>query len=524
MSAVKIKSTFLFVTNKSIHFHFRVFPTTIVLLSKNLLPKNPYFYLPKSNTSIMKKFTAYLLFLAVLLLFSCQPDDTPVETTPPDINPLDTTTTNPVDTNFVVETIIPIGTEQYLNTGSDYIFDQTVLHTFELNLPDEALAQIDADPAAEEYVEGSLTFNGETISPVGVRYKGSIGAFVNCLSGGDWANPSGHKTCTKLSMKVKINWNGRQEKFYGLKKLQFHSQNLDDSQMRERLGYWLFREMGVSAPRSVHARLIINGKYSGLYALTEQIDGRLTRYNFSDGTGNLYKEIWPLKMNGQPYSEQEYINALKTNEDENPTAYIIRTFAQEVADAETSELQQVIAKWMDVQEILSYAVVDRTIRHDDGPFHWYCGGGDCTNHNYYWYENPSTNTLHLIPWDLDNAFENIIADVNPVTPIADAWGQTRANCQPFSYGWFGLQQWSAACDKLTGGWASFEEEYEELKTQFKEGPFSEGQASAKLDMWEAQIRAATEEAHEAHGDAISIPTWQASLSQLKAQLKHAREH
>ena len=60
---------------------------------------------------------------------------------------------------------------------------------------------------------------------------------------------------------------------------------------------------------------------------------------------------------------------------------------------------------MNIDEIMSYAVVDRAIRNDDGAFHWYCSGSDCDPHNYYWYEDPTNRQMHLIPWDLDNAFE-----------------------------------------------------------------------------------------------------------------------
>ena len=125
-------------------------------------------------------------------------------------------------------------------------------------------------------------------------------------------------------MQLKINWLNPDSKFYGLKKIQLHSQNLDPSQMRERLAYWLFRAMGVPAPRSVHARVIVNGRYMGLFALTEEVDGRFTRENFEDGTGNIYKEIWPLDMHGLPFSEQTYLSHLQTNEDENPTASMMR--------------------------------------------------------------------------------------------------------------------------------------------------------------------------------------------------------
>jgi len=432
--------------------------------------------------------------------------------------------TNGSNPDFIVPIITPKGDEQYLSLNSDYIFDQQKLATFELKIPGPALEKIDSDPVAEEYVEGMLIFEGDTLSPVGIRYKGSVGAFVNCLSGSDWSNPSGYKTCTKLSMKIKINWEGRQEQFYKLKKLQFHSQNLDPSQMHERLGYWLFREMGVPAPRSVHARLMINGTYSGLYALTEQIDGRFTRYNFDDGEGNLYKEVWPLSMDGNRHSSQTYINALRTNEDDNPSVEIIKNFAQKLADADQSDIRNVIEQYMDVQEIISFAVVDRMIRNDDGPFHWYCGGSGCGNHNYYWYEEPTKKMLHLIPWDLDNAFENIIHTVNPVTPIADEWGEVRNNCRPFSYGSLSIQQRSAACDKLTAGWASYSREYQQITKQFKNGPLSAAEVNALLDSWSAQIRQATSEARKTHDDAISVATWEHEVEHLKDQLEFARNN
>ncbi len=461
------------------------------------------------------KYLALLLLLVLLLSCNKSDDDAPPFNSPDD-NP---TTQGP---DFEVPTIIPTGEEAYLNLDSDYIFDQDRLPTFQLEIQGTALAEINGDPAAEEYVEGMLIFEGDTISPVGVRYKGSIGAFVGCLTGLDWANPSGTKTCTKLSMKIKINWEGREEKFYGLKKVQLHSQNNDDSQMHERLGYWLFRQMGVPGPRCVHARLMINGEYNGLFALTENVDGRFTRYNFDDGEGNLYKEIWPLQMNGQAHSEQTYLNHLKTNEDENPTAEQIKNFAVAVANASNGDLQSVIASHMNIYEALAYAVVDRTIRHDDGPFHWYCGGGNCSPHNFYWYEEPTAGTMHLIPWDLDHAFINIITDTNPVTPIADAWGETSNNCNPFGYGAFNFSQWSAACDRLTGGWASFEDEYQDLKTQFLEGPFSEASVNAQLDAWELQIREATEEARELHSDAVSVSQWESAMSTLEERIEHAR--
>ncbi len=424
--------------------------------------------------------------------------------------------------NYVVDAIVPTGNEKYLNESSDYIFNQNALHTFELSIPVKDLENIDSDPAAEKYVAGSLKFNGEILSPVGIRYKGSKGAFVGSVSGKDWTNPSGHKTATKISMKIKIDWKDSARTFYDLKKLQFHSQNLDPSQMHERLGYWLFREMGVVAPRSVHARLVINGIYYGVYALTEQIDEQFIAYNYKDASGNLYKEVWPLNYLGQAHDGSIFLEHLKTNKEADVNANIIKSFADDIVKATDDELRQLIIKRMNLNQIIAFAVVDRMIRNDDGAFHWYCGNEGCGNHNYYWYEEPSGKKMHLIPWDLDNAFENIGYGKNPVTRIHNEWGDISNDCESFPSYVRGIYQKSAACDKLTAGWVSFRHEYDSLKTVFKNGPFSKEIVYAKVDEWSEQIREATLEARRMHRDAIKEKDWDKALHNLKGELKHSR--
>ena len=428
-----------------------------------------------------------------------------------------------IDEEFKAPIIKPDGSELYLNSNSDFIFDQNELRTFELKLSEKDLEKIDSDPTAEQYVEGMLVFEGDTISPIGIRYKGSVGAWVGCVDGENWFEPSGKKICTKLSTKVKINWKGRDERFYGLKKLQFHAQNLDPSLMHERLGYWLFRSMGVEAPRSVHARLVINGEFIGLYALTEQIDGAFTDYHFDDKDGNLYKEVWPLNMNGEPMDSPSLISALKTNEDDNPSTDIISGFADKLYNGKESDIPNIISEYMDINKVLSLVVVDRAIRHDDGFLHWYCSEDGCASHNFYWYEEPNNKKVNLIPWDLDNAFENIIKNANPVTPIADEWGKISNNCNPFPYGEFGMYQWSAACDRLTGGWARDKELYEELKNKFIQGPFAASNVNALLTAWSEQIRPVVKEAQDKNTwDQLTVQQWESKLYELIDQLEFAR--
>ena len=451
-------------------------------------------------------------------------DSPPSTTTTSSPSTTTTTTTTPPPTTAIATTSTVVDVASALvQENSNYIFDQGQLHTFELTLTNEALEQIDRNPAAEVWVVGSLGFKGETIDRVGIRYKGSVGAWYGCLSGEDWTNPSGNKTCTKLSMKVKINWDDSNREFHGLRRLQFHSMNLDPSQLHERLGYWLFREMGVPAPRSTHARLMVNGTYVGLFALTEQIDGRFTRYNFDDGTGNLYKEVWPTGSRKGVPDEREFRSALKTNAGENSSVEMLRTFGVEVTDAQLSGAPAVIKKWMDIDEVLAWAVVDRSIRNDDGPFHWYCSDGLCGNHNFYWYEDPTTGLLHLIPWDLDNAFENIREDQNPVTPIPDAWGEITNDCNVFNYGQWGIPQRSAACDPLFAAWGVFDDDYHRILGQFLDGPFAKDQVEKQITAWTAQIKEATTESADSHDDALPVVYWEWAIDNLLADLDYARD-
>ena len=177
---------------------------------------------------------------------------------------------------------------------------------------------------------------------------------------------------------------------------------------------------------------------------------------------------------------------------------------------------------MNLDQIISYIVVDRMIRNDDGAFHWYCSSAGCDNHNYFWYEEPSIQKLHLIPWDLDNAFQNIGYGKSPVTRIHNKWGEISNDCKPFPSYARGMYQKSAACDKLTGGWVSFRHEYDSLKMVFKNGPFSEEVVNAKVDEWSDQIREATREARKMHRDAIKEKKWDEALDNLKGELTHSR--
>ncbi len=406
---------------------------------------------------------------------------------------------------------------------ASHLFDQTALRTYELKLAQSDLDALNNDPVAEQYVSGMLEFENHTYGPVGVRYKGSVGGFIGCTSGGFTASgPSGTKTCPKLSVKVSFDWENPEARFFGLRKILFHSMNSDRSLMRDRLSYSLFREMGVPAPRAVHARLLINGKLVGLFAFVEEVDGRFTRGRFSDGgEGNLYKEVWPMHT-----TEQTYLNALEASGDPAPAAVKILDFAKRLARADDKALPSLIDERMNRETTLGYVAVDRTIANDDGAFHWYCGigagqgnnSGPFGNHNYFFYEETTSNQLWVIPWDMDLSLRGELE----VTPIRKEWDDTSADCACFDAGPFGIGQRAPACDPLIRGWAHMKDDFDRRVRDFLDGPFSAASVTSNLDTWVAQITPVVTEAAAVDAEQLTVASWNTALKALRDEIHAMR--
>jgi spore coat protein CotH len=394
--------------------------------------------------------------------------------------------------------------------AASYLFDDTQLRTYNLIVAQADLNTIDQNPTAEMYVPAGLEFEGKTYGPYRMRYKGSVGAFFPPCTLGDPSLPT--NKLGKCSIKVDFVQGDPQSRFYGLAKLNFHSMGQDPAMLRERLSYSLFREMGVVAPRAAHARLLINGKLEGLFALVEQIDGRFTSGRFSDGgEGNLYKEVWPI------YDDSEvYVAALETNTKQ-PHVQRMVEFKAAIDTGATG-----FASFIDRDYLLRYLAVDRVIVNDDGIFHFWCyaaaqgnNPGEFGNHNYYWYEAAAANRFWLIPWDLDMAFE-----AHSDIVVYPAWTEAApCVCGHMEYG----TQRPASCDKLVSHFQSWLDDYDRKVDEFLAGPFQPSRVTDKLDRWAAQIESAVSESAFLNA-APSVSSWKTGVSQLKQNITSARQH
>lgn len=395
------------------------------------------------------------------------------------------------------------------------VFDQAKVLTYDLTISPLDLALINARPSAEQYVPATLKVMGETLR-VAVRYKGDVGAFLAPCTA--QTVPGVGKPLLpkvgKCSFKIAFDEYDEEARFHGLKKLNLHAMGHDPSLMKERLGYALFREMGVAAPRAVHARVTINGRLEGIFAAVEEIDGRFARSRFRDGgKGNVYKEVWPTDADADDFRE-----ALESNKDEGNVAKMV-TFGRAIRENPT----RAAATWIDRQYMVAYLAVDRAILNDDGFLHWYC----FVNHNYFWYEAVNANRMSLIPWDLDDAFQT-----DGAVALQTAWNAPAATCGACGAGdeGFGdflnsLRDFSAqrppTCDPLTEEFARWKADYEGAIDRLMKGPFAASNINAKLDAWSKQIEPLVVEATGVLG-ADSRSSWQRKLNELRFTIDQLR--
>lgn len=375
-----------------------------------------------------------------------------------------TTPVNPPGTTGPIGVVIPDDEAQ------GWVFDETEIHTYELTLDPAVWAALQANARDEQYAEADLSAAGQSIARVGLRFKGSLGTLTSCIA------DDGTLTCGKLSMKLKLDEYVPEQRFFGLKRLVFNSMAFDDSLLHERLAYRVYREMGVIAPRSVHARLIINGEDWGVFSLVEDVDGRFTKSRFADGDGNLYKEAWPSNFDPDILAD-----ALETNEEVADHTALV-AFQAELLAATPEELPFVVADYLDLDNTFAYLAVDDAIHNWDGIAAFYCVEGYCENHNFYWYQDELESRFALIPWDLDNTFETS-------SPLDDIPGllELPDDCS-VRYPAFDKTLMAPACDPLLGGLARIDRErYRAQVDRLLEGPFAAGEIEGWIDAWHAQL-------------------------------------
>ncbi len=426
----------------------------------------------------------------------------------------------------------------------DDVFDEDEVKSYYLTFSDEEyekltdLSTLLLDPYTlnkDRYVQAALRVGDTELPSIGVRYKGnySIWGCVDTVTKQRVVRVEPFfgniDVCQRFSLKLDFDRYDGEARLDGLKKLNLHAMAADPSRLRERLGYSLFRDMDIVAPRAVHARVYINGEYQGLVAVVENIDGRFTANRFGDaGDGNLYRDLWP----SADVTTQDAEAALKTNDD--PGVMDVSdfiTFKDAIAASTEADFATRMEPYLDFDFLARYVVVDRAIANSDGIMAFYFGTGwGPENQNYNWYD-VGGGRFTLIPWDLDKAFwypePNFWSDNAPHDdgPVPN-WNVSTQHCAGYLCdfdsvtvsngvalrGSYGVRE--IDCDpflKLLR--AQIYDRQQAIAEAFIAGQFSEASVGAKVQAWRTQIADGMQE-----DPLVDSAQWQSSVDALLADV------
>jgi spore coat protein H len=348
------------------------------------------------------------------------------------------------------------------HADAQVLFDFPHVPTFDLELPEAEWLALQANAQDEQYVEADCSFEGIAVGKVGLRFKGYYGSLFGCF------NELGELVCPRLSLKVKFDEYVADQRFYGLKRLNFNAYRHDDSRMKEKLTYELYRAMGIVAPRATWAVVRVNGESQGLYGMVEQVDGRFADDRWPDAPdGNLYKEVWPTETD-----PSALIAALATNEEAADVSAFL-AFSQAMTTSTEEEARATLGGMMDLDYLARYMAVDDAVANYDGVTYFWTDGITRDNHNFYIYEESPTR-FTLIPWDVEASFW-----INP-DHAAPHWTELQQDCSLTYPYWEGLAG-APACDLIFRALNQDLTAWRSASRELLDGPFALDTMLANID-------------------------------------------
>ncbi len=299
---------------------------------------------------------------------------------------------------------------------SDRVLGYDLIPQFDLEISDDNVASLRAAPAT--WVQGTLVYEGRSYGPVGVNLKGT--SSFQPIDG-------------KPGFRVNINKFVSGAKFFGLKEFLLNNMTTDPSMLRERLAYWIGRQIGgVPTSRCNHSWVTLNGAPLGLYATVEEPKDQLMARFFPDATGPVYTINY---ADFQP----AYISAFELQDGTNDLSLINgATAALQMTPADAAIAAA--GQFVNLHEFDRYWALMVLTGHWGG---WpYAPDPQPVGANAGTYADPTTHQLYFIPEGINDAFST--ADFDFITHVKSALA---ANCAASSSC---FQDFSTQLNELVG--------------------------------------------------------------------------
>lgn len=173
--------------------------------------------------------------------------------------------------------------------GCPALLSEDKLRTFALDMAPEQWAALDADfhdlpdllagTPPKTYYPATFHLGGEAI-PAMVRLKGQS----------SWGDTVTYDANPKMQFVIAFDREQPAARFHGLAKLVLDMPRSDWTFLNERVANAWMRRIGLMAPCSNSAKLIINGSYYGLYVAEESVGDRMVKRAFpANPDGDLFK-------------------------------------------------------------------------------------------------------------------------------------------------------------------------------------------------------------------------------------------
>jgi putative membrane-bound dehydrogenase-like protein len=248
------------------------------------------------------------------------------------------------------------------------------------------------------WARGAITFDGNTIKGVGLRYAGNASYMASARG-------------LKRSFVVDLDRADHAE-FHGLRGLLLQSGAIDPAKAREALAFAVFRAAGVPAPSTALAEvtLTVPGEhdkaYLGLYTLVEPVDRAFLKNRLKIDNGFLLR---PQGLRGLDFlgdDWEKYRGPYRPLAGPAPDeAKRLIEFLRLVQKVDDQQFQKKIAAYLDVDKFLRFMAVQSLIANADGFF--------TLAYNYSLFLDPTSNRFVFVPGDQELSFANFLMMGSP---------------------------------------------------------------------------------------------------------------
>ena len=230
---------------------------------------------------------------------------------------------------------------------------------------------------------------------VGIRYKGNSSL-----------NNQNNKHPFRLEFDHFDNENPmiQDQSFYGFKQLSFGNNFKDLSFLHEKIASDVYREFGIPCARTSFYRIYIDHGdgpiYFGLFTMVEVVFDTMLEDQFGNNSGNCYKPDGEgARLNNiNQVNSTFFVNKTNSSASLDDIEELVNTLTSPNRTSNPTQWRSDLENIFNVDHFLKWLAANTTMKNWDTY-------GQMT-HNYYLYNDPSTNLLTWIPWDNNETFSD----------------------------------------------------------------------------------------------------------------------